>query len=261
VLRFGNGVTSAGIAVTDALAAELRIADGEPAWRRFLALYPSIGAQFAAARPTREFTWMPRLSWRAERAAGPGWAMLPSAAAFIDPLFSTGIPLTLLGIERIARILEGSAVAPLEEAPYDRCSEATLAEADHTARFIAGCYAALPRFEQFAAYSMFYFAAASYSEMARRLGVHAADAGFLCADRPSFRDATLHLSPASTPHDRGYQQAVAQAIEPLNIAGLCDPGRRNWYPVDLEDTMRGAAKLGVTREQIACDILQTFQSA
>src|SRR5688500_15794941 len=78
VLRFGNGVTSAGIAVTDDLAQELRLADGEPAWRRFLALYPSIAAQFAGAAPTREFTWMPRLSWRVEQAAGPGWVMLPS---------------------------------------------------------------------------------------------------------------------------------------------------------------------------------------
>src|SRR5688572_8830961 len=106
VLRFGNGVTSAGIAVTDDLAGELRLRDGAPAWQRLLARYPSIAAQFADAQPTREFTWMPQLSWRAERATGPGWVMLPSAAAFIDPLFSTGIPLTLLGIERLARLLE-----------------------------------------------------------------------------------------------------------------------------------------------------------
>ena len=32
VLRFGNGVTSAGVAVDDALAQELRLADGAPAW-------------------------------------------------------------------------------------------------------------------------------------------------------------------------------------------------------------------------------------
>ena len=97
VLRFGNGVTSAGIAVDDALAQELRLSDGAPAWERFLARYPSIAAQFADARPTREFTWMPRLAYRASVASGERWAMLPSAAAFIDPLFSTGIPLTLLG--------------------------------------------------------------------------------------------------------------------------------------------------------------------
>ena len=107
VLRFDNGVTSAGVAVTDALAAELRLADGEPAWHRLLARYPSVAAQFAEARPIRGFTWMPRLAWRAASASGERWAMLPSAAAFIDPLFSTGIPLTLLGVERLARSIGG----------------------------------------------------------------------------------------------------------------------------------------------------------
>ena len=114
VLRFGNGVTSAGIAVTESLATELRLADGAPAWGRFLARYPSIAAQFADAKPIREFTWMPRVAYRAAQAAGEGWAMLPSAAAFIDPLFSTGIPLTLLGIERIAEAIATRGTAGLK---------------------------------------------------------------------------------------------------------------------------------------------------
>ena len=50
VLRFGNGVTSAGVAVEDWLAEDLRLADGEPAWPRLLARYPSVAAQFAGAR-------------------------------------------------------------------------------------------------------------------------------------------------------------------------------------------------------------------
>src|SRR5688572_17848285 len=262
VLRFGNGVTSAGIAVTDELAAELKLADGEPAWHRFLSLYPSIAAQFAIAQPTREFTWMPRLSWRVDRAVGDGWAMLPSAAAFIDPLFSTGIPLTLVGIERLARILEdarGASLVRLANADVttsaprgalNSYADVTLAEADHTARFIAGCYAAFPRFQQFAAYSMFYFAAASYSEMARRLGVHARAGRFLCADRPAFREATLRWSPARRPHDGEYERDVARAIDPLNIAGLANPANRNWYRVDVDDTIRAAAKLGVAREEV-----------
>ena len=246
VLRFANGVTSAGIAVTDELATELRLGDGEPAWRRFLALYPSIAAQFSRAEPTRQFTWMPRLSWRAEQAAGDGWVMLPSAAGFVDPLFSTGIPLTLLGIERIARILENGRPSGRPFADY---AQITLAEVDHTARFIAGCYGAFPRFEQFVDYSMFYFAAASYSEMARRLGVNSDSARFLGSDRTAFAQALVRLSPQFHGFEPGYASAVAQSIEPLNIAGLCDPGKRNWYPVDLQDTVRGAAKLGVTEEQ------------
>src|SRR5687767_15006942 len=116
---------------------------------------------------------MPQVSYRASVAAGQPWAMLPCAAAFIDPLFSTGIPLTLLGIERIA---DAWRTGGLDAPSY---SDVTLAEADHTARFIAGCYSAFPLFDTFTAYSMFYFAAASFSEMQRRLTPERASGGFL----------------------------------------------------------------------------------
>ena len=50
VLRFGNGVTSAGVAIVDALAEELRAADGEAAWQRLLDRFPTVRAQFADAQ-------------------------------------------------------------------------------------------------------------------------------------------------------------------------------------------------------------------
>jgi tetracycline 7-halogenase / FADH2 O2-dependent halogenase len=265
VLRFGNGVTSAGIAVNEALARELRLSDGEPAWQRFLAIYPSIADQFAGARAIREFTWMPRVSYRASVAAGDRWAMLPSAAAFIDPLFSTGIPMTLLGIERLAGMLQAGLKTGLKtrlyEAPVGRRAGSsdpaamydatTLAEADHTARFIAGCYAAFPRFEMFTAYSMFYFAAASFSEMARRLNADVTR-GFLGAADVDFSAAMTRLSPAVQwpPDAARFAHDVAAACEPLNIAGLCDPRKRNSYGVDLEATVRGASKLGLSSDRV-----------
>jgi hypothetical protein len=39
------------------------------------------------------------------RASGPGWAMLPTTAGFVDPLHSTGIAHGLRGVERIAELL------------------------------------------------------------------------------------------------------------------------------------------------------------
>ena len=245
VLRFNNGVTSAGVAVTDALAAELRLADGEPAWRRLLARYPSIAAQFADAQPIRDFTWMPRVTWRAARAAGPRWAMLPSAAAFVDPFFSTGIPMTLLGVERIASGIERGECPSAEWAQeYERV---TLAEADHTARFIAGCYAAFPHFASFTAYSMYYFAAASFSEMARRLGQPSH--GFLFAGdavlSAAMRDGAARARAGTLALDE-----VGRALERINIAGLCDVSKQNWYGVDPDDAVRGAQKLGVTAADV-----------
>ena len=97
--------------------------------------------------------------------------------------------------------------------------------------------------------------------MSRRLGVHSDAARFLASDRTAFAQALLRLSPHVREPDARYVAEVASAIDLINIAGLCDPGRRNWYPVDLQDTVRGAAKLGVTEERIACDILQTFTFA
>jgi FADH2 O2-dependent halogenase len=244
VLRFGNGVTSAGVAVEDWLADELKLAEGEPAWRRLLARYPSIATQFADARPIRSFTWMPRLAYRAAEAAGERWAMLPSAAAFIDPLFSTGIPLTLLGIERFA--------GALGQPRLETFSEATLADADRTARFIAGSYAGFRDFPMFASYSMFYFAAASFSEMARRLDSPRTPRGFLCGDSAPFTSAMTRLSPVVTgevEHDR-YARDVTTAIADWNVAGLSDQDKKNWYDVDLDDTIRGADKFRLTRKQV-----------
>ncbi len=242
VLRFDNGVTSAGVAVTDRLAAELRLADGEPAWRRFLARYPSIAAQFADAQATREFTWMPRVAWRATGASGERWSLLPSAAAFIDPLFSTGIPLTLLGIERVARGWSASRGGPDKARPTIDYSLTTLTEADHVARFVAGCYAAFPRFAEFTAWSMFYFAAASFSEMSRRLHGDEWSRGFLFAADDRLVTAMRDLSPAHGPSP-GLAARVAATIDPINVAGLSDPAKRNWYDVDVGDAVRGADKL------------------
>ena len=60
VLRFNNGVTSAGVAATPALADEVGLAEGAPAWDRLLARLPTVAravrrrAAGAPLRPQRE---------------------------------------------------------------------------------------------------------------------------------------------------------------------------------------------------------------
>ncbi len=254
VLRFGNGVTSAGIAATQALADDLKLSEGKPAWCRFLARFPSVGTQFAQAEPTRPFTYAPRLSYRASAAVGPGWAMLPSAAAFVDPLFSTGIPLTLLGIERLGRILEEAWGTEEFGTRLGEYGDLTMQEADATADFIGACYAAMPRFPVFAALSQFYFAAASYGEMARRLDRPHLARRFLASDHaefgPGLRRAAARVRRCAGQIDAAqeadFAAQVTEAIAGLNVAGLADPRKRNWYGVNLNDAVEGAAKLGLT---------------
>ncbi len=274
VLRFGNGVTSAGIAVTDALSRELGLSEGgAAAWGRFLSRFPSIGEQFREAEALRPFVFAPRLAYRCGGpVAGTGWALLPSAAAFVDPLFSTGIPLTLLGIERLGRVLEEAWGSPrLLTARLQEYSDTTLAEADWVAQFIAACYASFAAFPWFSAFSMFYFAAASYGEIARRIGTAPSGGRFLAADHPAFsaglRRCAAKLVSESPPPALdcssgadAFSRQVAASVAPINIAGLCDPSKKNWYGVNLGDLVTGASKLGVTPEHMR-QILDTARWA
>jgi hypothetical protein len=43
---------------------------------------------------------------------------------------------------------------------------------------------------------------------------------------------------------------VIRVIEPLNLAGLGDPARRNWYPVNAQDLFENAWKVKATSTQI-----------
>jgi FADH2 O2-dependent halogenase len=254
VLRFGNGITSAGISMTGRTAAELNLADRESAWHRFLALYPTVGAQFVASQPVREFTYAPKLAFRSAAAAGEAWAMLPSAAAFVDPLFSTGIPLTLVGIERLGQILEdGLAVPELPDRLRDY-GELTLSDADWSARFVGGCFAAMPHFELFTAFSMYYFAAVSFSEMARRIERRDLASRFLALHRREYADGLragaswLHNRKAApSPSEiEAFRADIADAVQSINIAGVCDSRKRNWYDIDFNDVIENAHCLEMT---------------
>jgi FADH2 O2-dependent halogenase len=255
VLRFNNGVTSAGVAADSSLAAELRLADGAPAWERLLARLPAVREQFAKARATLPFVHTPRLAFRAATAAGPNWALLPSAAGFVDPLLSTGFPLTLLGVERLANALATGWNTPKLPALLSEYSAVTLRELDVTAELIGALYSHMADFEIFAALTLLYFAAASFSETARRLEKPALARGFLLHDRKEFAAACKQLLAAARGSLIGdargqFLHDVAATIEPINVVGLADAKRRNWYPALAADLVAAAPKLGADRAAI-----------
>jgi tetracycline 7-halogenase / FADH2 O2-dependent halogenase len=259
VLRFNNGLVSAGVAATPRLAEELRLSDGEEAWTRLLSRFPTIREHFVDARPVRPFVYASRLPFRSGIAAGGNWVLLPSAAAFIDPLLSTGFPLTLLGINRLARIIEESWGRPDFELALDAYAAATLEEADRAALLISALYASFSDFELFGALSLLYFAAASFAEAARRLGRPHLAGTFLSGDDPVFGPALRDccrsaLSTARRGGDASERKRLLSrifaAIEPLDVAGLSDAGRRNWHPIEAGPLLAASHKLGATPKEI-----------
>jgi FADH2 O2-dependent halogenase len=255
VLKFNNGITSAGVAATNKLAEQLHLAEGTPAWQRLLDSIPALKKQFVNARPTRNFNYLPRMSFRSSAVAGNRWAMLPSAAGFVDPLLSTGFPLTLLGVGRLAEIIEQDWHQPAFSARLGSYASQTDNELLAAGLLIANLYANMDRFPVFSSLAMLYFAVASFSETARRLGKTHLARSFLVHDDPHFAAATRgcfeRARVATTDHlMRALGQQVSESIEPINVAGLADPSRKNWYPVDADDLLKAAAKVESTNEEI-----------
>jgi FADH2 O2-dependent halogenase len=255
VLQFNNGVTSAGVAATDDAAERLHLRDGADAWRRLLALIPKLEQQFAIARTLRPFVHVPRLSFRSGAVAGSRWVLLPSAAGFVDPLLSTGFALTLLGVSRLAEIIEQDWTSESFSSRVRTAAAKSEGELLATGRLVGSLYANMGNFPVFISLALLYFAAVIYSETARRLGKPQLAASFLLHDDPSFghQCRELFARARGTRDPLGSAQLseeIIRTIEPLNLAGLGNPLRRNWYPVDANDLLEGAWKVGATREQI-----------
>jgi FADH2 O2-dependent halogenase len=255
MLRFNNGVTSAGAALTDRVASQIGASQGEPAWERLLDLLPSVREQFRSARAVCPWIHAPRIGFRTRQVCGSQWALLPSAAGVIDPLLSTGFPLTLLGIGRLVDLLEHTTPGPGREMALRRYEQITLDELDATEQLVAALYAGMADVPLFKRLTLLYFAAASYSEAARRLGKPELAPGFLLHAHPRFGPelrecAALAVQRPQGPARDALLDRIDRAIEPFDTAGLLDRGRRDWYPVLAEDLFSGRSKLEATVEDI-----------
>jgi FADH2 O2-dependent halogenase len=166
-----------------------------------------------------------------------------------------GFPLALLGIQRLGLALAGDWDTPRFAERVAEYGEATLAEADAAARLVGALYATFDDFPLFSELSKLYFAAASFSEAARRLGkVHLADS-FLLTRNPSYGPALRRI--CDTARTLLYPDArerlladISRAIAPFDVAGLLDASRRNWFPVKADDLRRAAPKLEATPDEI-----------
>lgn len=264
-LRFDDGLVSAGALLAPGrrhrAVTELARRDPAAAWARLLRRLPSVAGQFAGAAAVRPVGFRPRVQHRLARAAGDSWAVLPHGYAFVDPLFSTGIAWSLLGVERLASAFEGGRRGRPLLARLRAYAALLDAEADQIDRLIAGAYAALADPGLFAAQAQLYFVAVSWAEIRQRLGLVADPAwtGLVGADDPllaaAVREALRRVRRAAAAPGADGAAAFADWVRavaaPRNLAGLADPARRNRYPVDNREVLRRHALLGLGRAELA----------
>jgi FADH2 O2-dependent halogenase len=255
VLKFNNGTTSAGVAATDTVANKFQFKDGAPAWRRLLERLPSLAKTFKSASTGMPFIHAPHLAFRSNVVVGSRWALLPSAVGFVDPLLSTGFPLTLLGVQRMGEILKSGLRDSNIGERLRNYADLTALELEATSQLIGALYATMNRFELFKDLSLLYFAAASYSETVRRLGKPELADGFLLCRHPVFARQVRQICEAilETPTVETVgkiSRSIRETIEPFDVAGLTDRNRHAWYPAMTADLLRNAGKVNASEGEM-----------
>ena len=255
-LRFNDETVSAGfvqdlskpqVFAGSPLAGRGPTGDASEEWGLWLDRFPSIAEQYAPSKVVRPKTGL-RATGRMQRklanAVGPWWAMLPNTAGFIDPLHSSGIAHTLCGIERLSRILVHHLGRDDLLTQLQVYEAHVLAEVELIDLLVSGCFAAMGEFRLFGAMSMLYFAAATSYERARIASTGPFAPAFLRADEPGWREvvsrmwrrlqAVLRELEGSTGKRRqaiigSFETELANAVQPFNVVGLCDPTLKNMY--------------------------------
>ena len=266
VLRFNNGKSSAGIVARSDWGEAWSSGAKQEDWQRVVARFPSLDKLFRNASVVDRLKSIDQLPFFATEIHSRRWALLPSAAASIDPLFSTGFPLTLLGVIRLGRAISrfwGTDRFLSEVHDYAR---ATLDEVERVGRLVGLAYKVMPYPQVFNALTRLYFCAVSFEETNRRLRrVPIANSFYLGDDTP-FRnriDQCMNQIEGFVADRRVQQNSshlvslIQECIKPFNVIGMGKKGRMNRYPVNLGDLFESVDKLGVTKDEIRTMLIRS----
>ena len=264
-LNFNNGITSAGVAATDDWAARWFHLEKNAAWDAVLSRFPSLQRAFAGAGEVLPFCHQRRVSFLSRSLHSLRWALLPSAAAFVDPLFSTGFPLNLLGVVRLGELMDRFFESPEWPARLEQYARTTLDEACRVGRLVGTAYQSMKYPTLFNAVTRLYFAAISFEETMRRLKRVPGGNGFLLGNHPVFRNRLddcldrirdqLAQGPLSSGQQDCLEKDIRRSIEPFDVIGISNretagQGASNWQPVRLDALLRSAHKLESSAEEI-----------
>jgi len=240
MLRFNDQRTSFGFALSNR-EPSLKGLQIDELWDAMLKKYPSVNhiiKDSTLAPGPGKIMRSGRLQRKADKCFGPGWAVLPHTAGFVDPLFSSGIAHSLAGIQKLTGILKQNFNNPEPlNSDLKKYEDAVFAELKLIDQLVAGCYLTMAHFELFSAWSMLYFAATIAYE--QRLLQKKPAGYFLGADDPYITnivqesyDNLLKIIEDQQPSKEDtvrFTNQVRKKIKPLNTAGLLEPSLKNMY--------------------------------
>ncbi len=150
VIPFAGELSSVGAVVDNAVfkAWKNEGLDREGMWARILEATPPVSRRLAGAEQVRPVETAANFSYCCTQLAGDGWALVGDAGAFLDPVFSAGVHLAMMGGKHAAQAADralnrGGPVQRRNFAGYERKTRRALKA---FSRFIYAWYD--PNFQQ-----------------------------------------------------------------------------------------------------------------
>ncbi|MHC5111032.1 MAG: NAD(P)/FAD-dependent oxidoreductase [Planctomycetota bacterium] len=227
LLRFDNGITSAGFTLDMGVHPAPADLAPQDEWSTWISRFPSVASCFDDARMITPVRRTGRLQRSHHETVGDDWAMLPSTAYFLDPFYSSGIAHNLTGVRRLARILLSRQSVTTRRLALDQYAKSLKREMELLDLLIHGAYLTMGDMTVLAPFSMLYFLGATYSEHQRRQDPDFAG-GFINLLDDDFA-ALIRQGYALIEQEGLDMTTLAELGRPFNVAGLCQPGKRNMY--------------------------------
>lgn len=121
---------------------------GEREFRDFIAPYPALRRQFDGAVAARPWVSSGRVQFSSKTMVGDRFCLLPHAAAFVDPFFSSGLGITMGAINGMAwRLIAAKKDGDWSGARFAPVDHWTRSNIDYFDRLVRGSYIAFGDFD------------------------------------------------------------------------------------------------------------------
>ena len=120
----------------------------EEEWEQFLDRFPKVAEQFKHAKPIRPWVSTGRIQYSASDIVGDRFCMLSHAGGFIDPLFSTGLNLTMSVIcDLVPRLDEALTADSFSREKFDTINDNFQRNLDHCDRMVSNAFTSFQNFD------------------------------------------------------------------------------------------------------------------
>lgn len=238
MLRFKNDLLSAGLLFDrNSFLPDAKMGAKE-IWKDTIGSYPSLYKLFRhpeLAKTPGHFYTTGRLQRKLDQSFGEGWVTLNHTAGFVDPLHSTGIAFTLIGVEKLLYVFSNQLGQNEILKKFKVIQDQTNRELQLIDLIVSAGYKSRWNFKLFTASVMLYFVASVQYEQGRIRGE--IPLTFLCADDEELFEVISVTHSEISKLDKNISERkmnklvnnIKKRIAPFNTVGLLDDEKKNMY--------------------------------